>query len=116
MAQIWFRCHRDGWMGMAHSRSYSSQRSFSRWRRPPLLLVCADDVEARAKDAREQFAFSATPLIAGRHADPAVQAVSITTPNYMHREIVEAAARAGKHIFCEKTVGEIRKKLLKSSV
>jgi predicted dehydrogenase len=34
-----------------------------------------------------------------------VQVVNITTPNYLHREIAEAAAAAGKHIFCEKPVG-----------
>lgn len=32
----------------------------------------------------------------------AVQAVIVATPNHLHREPVVTAARAGKHVFCEK--------------
>jgi predicted dehydrogenase len=35
-------------------------------------------------------------------ADPAVQAVILATPHTAHRAQVEAAAAAGKHIYCEK--------------
>ncbi len=35
-------------------------------------------------------------------ANPAIEAVDICVPNHMHAEIVEAAAAAGKHIYCEK--------------
>jgi predicted dehydrogenase len=38
-------------------------------------------------------------------ADPQVHAVSITAPNYLHREIGVAAAEAGKHLWMEKPVG-----------
>ncbi|MHB8382040.1 MAG: Gfo/Idh/MocA family oxidoreductase [Candidatus Binataceae bacterium] len=34
--------------------------------------------------------------------DPAIDALWICTPTAMHREAVIAAARAGKHVFCEK--------------
>jgi predicted dehydrogenase len=34
--------------------------------------------------------------------DPAVEAVSVTVPNAMHREIAVAAAEAGKHVWVEK--------------
>jgi predicted dehydrogenase len=37
--------------------------------------------------------------------DPAIDAVIIATPNDTHRAIAEAAARAGKHIMCEKPLG-----------
>ncbi|HAJ36861.1 MAG TPA: hypothetical protein DCL15_14355 [Chloroflexi bacterium] len=35
-------------------------------------------------------------------AHPEIEAVDICVPNHMHAEIVEAAAAAGKHIYCEK--------------
>ncbi len=35
-------------------------------------------------------------------ADPGIQAVVIVTPHSLHREMVVTAARAGKHVFCEK--------------
>jgi predicted dehydrogenase len=37
--------------------------------------------------------------------DPRVRAVSITAPNFLHREIGTAMAEAGKHIWIEKPVG-----------
>jgi predicted dehydrogenase len=37
--------------------------------------------------------------------DPEVDVVVIAAPNMLHLEIIEAAAAAGKHIFCEKPVG-----------
>ena len=39
---------------------------------------------------------------AGLLADPAVEAVVIATPHHLHTVVVEAAARAGKHILLEK--------------
>ncbi len=38
-------------------------------------------------------------------ADPNVDAVVIATPNFTHRSIAVAAAKAGKHIMCEKPLG-----------
>lgn len=35
-------------------------------------------------------------------ADPAIEAVVLATPHTRHRAMVEAAAGAGKHIYCEK--------------
>ncbi len=37
-------------------------------------------------------------------ADPAVDAVLIALPTSLHRMATEAAARAGKHVFCEKPI------------
>jgi predicted dehydrogenase len=37
--------------------------------------------------------------------DPAVDAVVIATPNFTHRPMAIAAAKAGKHIMCEKPLG-----------
>jgi predicted dehydrogenase len=38
-------------------------------------------------------------------ADPDVQAVFIVTPHHLHADFSVRAARAGKHIFCEKPMG-----------
>ena len=35
-------------------------------------------------------------------ATPGLEAVYVATPNHLHRPVVEAAARAGKHVLCEK--------------
>ncbi|HST11620.1 MAG TPA: Gfo/Idh/MocA family oxidoreductase [Terriglobales bacterium] len=96
-----------GWMGTAHSRAYlQAAERFPDSGIRAKLVICADEVEGRAQEAQHRFGFE-------RHTtrwqdvirDPDVQAVNVTTPNFMHLEIVTAAASAGKHIFCEKPVG-----------
>lgn len=97
-----------GWMGCVHSRSY--RQIADRFRESGIqvrLVICADEVESRARDAQEQLGFE-------RHttdwkqviSDSEVQVVNITAPNHMHLEIARAAAAAGKHVFCEKPVGQ----------
>jgi len=97
-----------GWMGMVHSRAYLqvADRFYDTGIRAK-LIVCADDVESRAKEAQERFGFERiTTHWQDVIADPDVQVVNITTPNYLHREVAAAAVAAGKHVFCEKPVGK----------
>lgn len=96
-----------GWMGEVHARSYRQVPDrFPTSGLHPRLVVCADDVAARAEAGCARMGFErCTTDWREVLADPYVHAVSVTTPNYLHREIVEAAAKAGKHIFCEKPVG-----------
>ena len=56
----------------------------------------AERLAARWKGARA--AASAAEII----DDPSIDAVWICTPTALHRDVCMAAARAGKHIFCEK--------------
>jgi predicted dehydrogenase len=97
-----------GWMGTVHSRSYlAAADRFHDIGIQSKLIICADEVEARAKEAQERFGFEGyTTRWQDVIADPRVQVVNIATPNYMHLELVRAAAAAGKHIFCEKPVGK----------
>ncbi len=96
-----------GWMGAVHSRSYRQIRDrFADIGVHPRLLICADDVAARAREAQERFGFEkCTTHWQEVLGDSAVEVVNIATPNHLHREIALAAAEAGKHIFCEKPVG-----------
>jgi predicted dehydrogenase len=96
-----------GWMGVQHSRSYRQiAERFPESNVQARLVVCADDVEARAREARERLGFEryVTDWRAVM-ADPHVEVVNIASPNFLHREMAQAAAAAGKHIFCEKPVG-----------
>ena len=96
-----------GWMGLVHSRAYRqiADRFSGRGIRAK-LVVCADEVEARAREAHERFGFERFATDWQQVvSDSEVQVVNITTPNYLHLEMVQAAAAAGKHVFCEKPVG-----------
>jgi predicted dehydrogenase len=72
----------------------------------PELVVVGDTVPDRAADAVSSFGFreAATDWrTVVEHPD--VDVVVVTAPNMLHVEIVEAAATAGKHVFCEKPLG-----------
>jgi predicted dehydrogenase len=71
------------------------------------VLVAACDTSAELLERRRQeWAIDrVTTDPAALCADPQIDAVIIATPNFTHREIVVAAARAGKHIMCEKPLG-----------
>ncbi|MCQ8833150.1 Gfo/Idh/MocA family protein [Streptomyces malaysiensis] len=96
-----------GWMGRVHTQAYIRlPHHFPRLSVRPELVAVADEVPGRAEEAAEWYGF-ATAVRDWREvaADPRVQAVSIAAPNFLHREIGVAMARAGKHIWIEKPVG-----------
>lgn len=96
-----------GWMGRLHASSY--QRLPSRYPElgvRPRLVVAADPVEANQQAAVEQFGFErAVSSLEEALADPAVDVVSICSPNFLHRELALLAARAGKPFWIEKPMG-----------
>jgi predicted dehydrogenase len=96
-----------GWMGQAHTRSYLRIPTLYPARAAePDLVVCSDTVDARREEARTSFGFRETAADWRRVCEhPDVDAVVVTAPNMLHVEVVEAAAAAGKHVFCEKPVG-----------
>jgi predicted dehydrogenase len=96
-----------GWLGQAHSRSILRiptlfpERDFE-----AELVACGDTLPERLADAVHSFGFKrATPDWRLVIEDPEVDVVVIAAPNMLHVELVEAAAAAGKHVFCEKPVG-----------
>jgi predicted dehydrogenase len=96
-----------GWMGQAHSRgcrrapSYFPDRDYQ-----PDLVMVSDTMADRRDEAIRSFGFrEAAADWRDVVAHPEVDVIFITAPNMLHVEMAEAAAAAGKHIFCEKPVG-----------
>jgi predicted dehydrogenase len=95
-----------GWMGRVHSASY--RRVLEHF--PDLglrpRLVLGADLSAERRRHAERVGFEATAEDWRAVIDsPEVEAVSITAPNAMHRELAVAALEAGKHVWVEKPVG-----------
>ncbi|TKT82549.1 Gfo/Idh/MocA family oxidoreductase [Aquamicrobium sp. LC103] len=95
-----------GFMGKAHALAWRAARAVLGdlpHARPELLC---DTPAERASGMADQFGFARAcedwrELV----GDDAVDVVSITTPNRMHREMALAAIAAGKHVWCEKPMG-----------
>ncbi len=96
-----------GWMGRVHTQAYSRVRQhYPQLALTPRLAAVAEAVPGRAEEAAAQFGFAAVSRDWQDLAtDDSVAAVSITAPNFLHREIGCALAAAGKHIWIEKPVG-----------
>ena len=70
---------------------------------PGVRLTAAADVRPEARDAFTQaYKLPAFDTVEAMCRSPEVDAVWIATPNTVHCEHTIAAARAGKHIICEK--------------
>ncbi|MFJ3659664.1 Gfo/Idh/MocA family protein [Streptomyces sp. NPDC090119] len=96
-----------GWMGRVHTQAYARlPHHYPRLPLRPELVTVAEEVPGRAEEAAAQYGFAtATRDWREVAADPRVQAVSVTAPNFLHREIGVAMAEAGKHLWIEKPVG-----------
>ncbi|MFF8652308.1 Gfo/Idh/MocA family protein [Streptomyces griseoluteus] len=96
-----------GWMGRVHTRAYARlPHHYPRLPLRPELVTVAEEVPGRAEEAAAQYGFAtATRDWREVAADPRVRAVSVTAPNFLHREIGVAMAEAGKHLWIEKPVG-----------
>jgi len=96
-----------GWMGHAHTRAYlRAGHHFPQLDHEPVLVAAADPEPGRARDAGQRYGFAtATDDWTRLLRDERIQAVSVTVPNFLHREIAGAFAEAGRHIWVEKPVG-----------
>lgn len=96
-----------GWMGQVHARAH--QRLLQHFPDTPLqprLVAVADTDAGRREQALSAYGFSAVheawQELVERHD---IDAISVCAPNFAHREIAVAAARAGKHVWVEKPAG-----------
>lgn len=90
-------------MGKAHSNAYRSlPMFFPKALKPEMSVICGRNVEA-IEEAAEQFGWREhvtdwRELVSRDDID----LIDINAPSNVHKEIALAAAKAGKHIFCEK--------------
>jgi predicted dehydrogenase len=107
-----------GWLGQAHSRSLARiPMLFGDRTYEPVLVACSDALPARVEEALASFSF-ARGSVDWRTVveDPEVDAVFIAAPNMLHLELVQAAAAAGKAVFCEKPVGGTPEQILAAAL
>ena len=93
-----------GFMGKAHSLAYAALPMFF-WPAPaiPRRKMIADMTEELAKEAALRFGYE--NYTGDWHKlvnDPSIDVVDVATPNVSHPEMAIAAAKAGKHVICEK--------------
>ena len=90
-------------MGKAHSQAWTSApRFFDLPIQPKLKVACGQD-EAALKEFADRWGWEeiSTDWKAVVNRDD-IDIVDISTPPYLHFEMALEAAKAGKHIFCEK--------------
>jgi len=92
-------------MGKAHSNAWRQAKYFFDVAAEPVLKVACGRNEASLKEFAARWGWERTETDwkkAVRSDD--VDIVDVSTPTYLHHPIVLEAAKAGKHIFCEKPV------------
>jgi predicted dehydrogenase len=97
-----------GWMGQVHARAYMRLRQHYRDAplKPTLVAVADNAADDRLISAVDTFGFRDAyqdwhDLITRNDID----VVSVTGPNFIHRDVAVAAADAGKHVWVEKPAG-----------
>ena len=93
----------SGYMGKCHALAWAGVHAV--FGDTPVVrraALCEVD-EGLAQRRADEFGFeSSTAEWRALVSDPAVDAVSITTPNALHAPMAIAALEAGKHVWCEK--------------
>ncbi|MEW1959933.1 Gfo/Idh/MocA family oxidoreductase [Kineococcus sp. NPDC059986] len=88
-----------GRIGSSHARLLATRVPGAR------LVAVADPRPGAAAALAEPLGARAAADVEDLLADPAVEGVVVTASTEAHADLVEAAARAGKGVFCEKPAG-----------
>ncbi len=86
-----------GRAGMIHARSYSGSVQCAE-----LIAFCdpvKENLESASKEIQVKYLYQDYHEVM---SNPEIDAVLVVTPTQFHRDIVIAAAKAKKHVFCEK--------------
>ena len=94
-----------GWMGCVHARAFTQLSRLTDLPLAPRLVMCSDESAEKQQWAREAFGFAAVGGWREAIEETETDVVCIAAPTHLHTEMVEAAAAAGKHVYCEKPVG-----------
>ncbi len=96
-----------GWMGQVHSRAWARlAHHYPDTPLRPRFVAVADPDEGRRELAQEAYGFTTavadwTEVLERDDVD----VVSVCGPNFVHREVGEAVARSGRHLWIEKPAG-----------
>ena len=97
-----------GWMGQVHARAYARLRHHypDAPLHPELVAVADTAPDDRLRAAAEAYGFPVlltdwTELVARDDLD----VVSVTSPNFLHRDVGVAVAESGLHLWIEKPAG-----------
>jgi len=92
-----------GYMGKCHALAWNAVAAvFGDVQRPRLAVLAEASQDLADRKARELGFERATGDWRSLVGDPAVDVVSVTTPNAFHPDMAIAALEAGKHVWCEK--------------
>ncbi len=92
-----------GFMGRAHSNAYRKVNNFFKLTYHPVLKACCGRNEEKVKGFAETWGYESYETDWRKLVErPDIDLIDIGTPNNTHREIVLAAAAAGKMVLCEK--------------
>ena len=96
-----------GWMGRLHSRAYlATPHHYPELGVRAQLITAADPDESGRRHASDVLGYGETVTdYRDVLANPAVDIVSICSPNFLHHEIAMAAIAAGKPFWIEKPMG-----------
>ena len=98
-----------GYMGKCHALAWNAVAPvFGDVARPTLVGLAEIDADLARRKAVELGFANSTGDWRDLLVDPAIDVISVTTPNQFHAEMAIAALEAGKHVWCEKPMATSR--------